>query len=315
MTPTAAPSAPEKIQVLRRKIRSYPGGILGKAIISRILERRKTRIEARHIVSEQTEISILADRIAKIIPTTNTDKLTVVQEDGHKLVDVLRRGLQFSYNIMVEELILLHAKAEADVKFLRTHGKELSPEQKAKLKEFTTSTIDAFSNFRKWLNELADEADGKTEVGSLDFAAKKFGVKRAVLFGGWFLGYRLGRIVKRTFKVEKVIEDIDEVGKLKAKDVNRLLKMNKEYTRRFGSLLKTISILTLMMIRDGFKAKKAIEEAASPKFKNWDLPKRFTGFSDELQNMLNDEKQAIESLNKGRLQVEKTLNERDALLK
>jgi len=281
-------------------LKIHPEGLLGKDIEIAFLEKRKARKAAQKAVKTKNEIIKKYIHLLRPLKKQNIKEIKVMSDE---MTDLLKEGLQETYDGLFEELLVLKAELIEGAKVIEEH--ELTQDYLDSYKEFIREVEDDILNvFRKYLNELIDATSGKEMAESaLSIALDKYKLKglfsplRPML--EWLSERKLA---KETFKLEARLEKLEKRKKFTQKDIEELIHIEKKFIIDLKKIIKDLCIYALLIIKSGHKF-YAVMETEAKKAKG-DYSASLREYAETANQLLKDEFTALESLNKAKLQLE-----------
>lgn len=288
------------------RIHSYPLGLKEKAITVRFLERRHARKAAVGAVHEKNNLPRMYLEIKRLIGIHDIPK---VREHATDIIEGTHTGLQETYDTIFAEFLLMQEELREDYSFMDKHGAELSYEELETYAKYLGELKGLMGDFRKYIDELIESIKNEeVKIGLLNIKEHEYQLKGAFAllrpFVEWF---SIRSITKATFKLEKKVLGLEEGKSLRKGEVHELLKDRKILTRDMNEIVTKMCIYLLIMIRTAYEASNLIQNASAKG--QWLLPESYKDFAIELGNLLNDEIDALKSLNTCRLQIEDMIKE------
>lgn len=266
-------------------------GISGKAIISKILERRRTRKEATHNVFEKKEL-------LEIIPKLNYN---IEEHNINRAVEAIKimyndvtQILQNSYNALFEELMVLNEKIARDKKFLRGDATQLTINELNMYEEFLMIIEDTLERARKSYINDAEKAIAGNEVAIAELKTTGVYFFRQFFTPTLVEWWNTRQAVRKTFKLEGKITKLEAKKKITEKTAEEILRENKEYAQYFRWLVDRLFIHSIIAIRRGYEAARIIERAVE----DINLPNAYKLYGKRLRETIlkEDERGCLKSL-------------------
>ncbi|MBN2421123.1 hypothetical protein JXB27_02480 [Candidatus Woesearchaeota archaeon] len=283
----------------KRKLEYFPLGTKGKRFAVKSFEKGQTKRKAGKVVEKKSEVISCTN---KIMGQIHYHKLEDARKSSLKIIEALGDGLQNTIDVIQNECILFEEEFSTFIDFIGKQGEFMPKEELEELgKYLKVIQENVFVKFNHYINDLSALVDGKKpQIGAIYLLDKEYnvGIKsfwRWLPAWEWF--HERGE-AKKTFKEEKGILKIEgknfEKMRADARDEQayRLLKNYKDYFKDFKNLLTEMFEFKYLLILHATMAESFIEKGAA----EYNIPHTFLGYSNEIQDLLDQEKGALKGI-------------------
>lgn len=252
-------------------------------------KKSEIRKEASKTTKEKHEVNI---EYEKLLLQLQNHEIIEVKNTLTNTISSVQKGLQDTYDVIFEELLLLKDKLEKDTEFIEKHAFEFDK------KDLDTYRYELLLRMTTILDSL-DEIYISNVIDAInhdDFAKLKI---QTIPEEGFFK--RLSESISamsladKTYKEERKLSKLDK----SSRKISSIIRENKEYYNDFDKIITKILLYNLVLIRRSNETIKAVESAV----KSYDLIPAYKSYSEELKDIMQKEVNALKSIRKSISQI------------
>lgn len=263
-------------------------------------KKSEIRNEASKAIKENHELHA---EYHKLLRQLEKHEIINVRNTLSRTIFFVKIGLQDTYDVIFEELLLLKDKLEKDIEFIEKHGIELEKKDldvyRYELLSRMTAILDNLEHL--YISNVVDA------INNEDFAKFKIETLPEEGFFRLFTEKLLLRsLIDKTYKEERRLAKLDKAGRKAMKIINE----NKRYYDDFGKITDKMLLYNLVLIKRSNDITKIVEDA----IKNFDLVPSYSEFTDALREVLQKEVNSLRSLKKSISQIRNLIKKADDIL-
>ncbi len=276
-------------------------GIIGKAVIIRILARRKTRREAAGSVHAKNNILRLYHIILKLI---REHRLEEVLSRSKEFIHTMQFGLQETYDVLMETMILLKEELLQSIVFMRKQGSNLNDEQLKMYQRYLEEIKGALHVADRYYEGTFRATMGQSTpvFGDIDRQLESyelrgvFNILRPLLetFSERRTAGAMYKVEARLMKTEG--KKIDTNPKQEEKQAHELLLEEKKFVEDLMKVVNDMFTFVYIIIKNSYKLSVEINSASDPAMGRYDLPLDYKRLAIPMKELLKEEQGALHSI-------------------